>query len=75
MNKSELLKTIDAHIAEAERRLNFLQEQRRFRFIRLCTPYSHNWRQVQGSCGKFYLDKTKASNEKSSSENNKTKKV
>ena len=30
---------------------------------------------VQGSCGKFYLDKTKASNEKSSSENNKTKKV
>ena len=31
--------------------------------------------QIQGSCGKFYLDKTKASNEKSNSENNKTKKV
>lgn len=30
---------------------------------------------VLGSCGKFYLDKTKASNEKSNSENNKTKKV
>lgn len=30
---------------------------------------------AQGSCGKFYLDKTKASNEKSNSENNKTKKV
>ena len=31
--------------------------------------------QIKGSCGKFYLDKTKASNEKSNPENNKTKKV
>lgn len=30
--------------------------------------------QVQGSCGKFYLDKTKASNEESS-KNNKTEKM